>query len=408
MQDYFSEPEGQALTYTATSSDTAIATVSALNGTLTITGKDAGTSATATITVTAADPYNLTATQTISVSVKSPPTAVGTIPDISGAVNQAGKTFALSPYFSDPDGQTLTYSASASDAYYVSVYVNSSNELEVTPLAAGNATITVTATNPDGLSATQSFSVKLTESVFVGEADAIPGLSSEERLQLETLLTYDTLIINELHNGSDDANDYLEFRNVSAADLSLDNWHLSLLIGDGNVVVPFPPGTVIPAGDVLLLTNTKLVDTAEASVSSVAVETFALPQEEFALILQGPLGIGDLAVNYFQAETEFASETAPVLTVDTVWHRNQPVVSGYLAEAWSSNIQGTPGYRHLTERADLNNDGTVDILDLVLVASQFNMKGTAADLNADGIVNIQDLVLIATALNDVVAAPTAQ
>ena len=226
-------------------------------------------------------------------------------------------------------------------------------------------------------------------------------------MRLSRSLTYDTLIFNELHNGSDDTNDWLELRNVSTADLSLDAWELSLLIGAGNVAVGFPTGTVIPAGEVLLLTNTKM-ETADPGVSSVVIETFALPQEEFALILQGPSGIGDLAVNYFQAETQ-PSEMAPVLTVDTVWQRNQPIVSGYLAEAWSRNIEGTPGYRHFAEIADLNNDGTVDILDLVLVASQFGTDATpAADLNADGVVNIQDLILVANALNDVAAAPTAQ
>ena len=407
LNDYFSDPDGQTLVYTASSSNTGIATVSLSTSNLTITGMSSGT---ATVTVTATDTF-ATASQTISVTVKDPPTAVGTIPNISGAVNQAGKTFALSPYFSDPDGQTLTYAASASDTYYVSVYVNSSNELEVTPQAAGNATITVTATNPDGLSATQSFSVAFTESVFVGEADAIPGLSSEAQLQLGASINYDTLIFNELHNGSDDTNDWLELRNVSAAPLSLDDWELSLLMDAGNVVVTFPAGTMVPAGDVLLLVNTAPIGTGDTDVSSVVVDTFALPQEEFALILQGPSGIGDLAVNYFQAETQ-PSETAPVLTVDTVWQRNQPIVSGYLAEAWSqSSTQGgfgTPGYRHSSETADLNNDGTVDILDLVLVASQFNMKGTAADLNADGTVNIQDLVLVANAVNDIAAAPTAQ
>ena len=290
----------------------------------------------------------------------------------------------------------------------MSVYVNSSNELEVTPMAAGNATITVTATNPDGLSATQSFSVAFTESVFVGEADAIPGLSSEEQSQLEALFTYDTLIFNELYNGSDDATDYLELRNVSAVDRTLDGWELSVLTNNGNVVVGFPVDTVIPAGEVLLLVNTAPADTADTSVLSVVLETFALPQEEFALILRGPSGIGDLAGNYLESETA-ASERPPALAVDTVWHRTQPVVSGYLAEAWSTSTAGTPGYRQPVEMADLNNDGVVNILDLVLVASQFGTNdATAADLNADGAVNIQDLVLIANALTDVAGAPSVQ
>ena len=231
--------------------------------------------------------------------------------------------------------------------------------------------------------------------VIAQAADTLPGLSSDELSQLGALVTDNTLIFNELYNGSDDATDYLELRNVSSADLSLDDWQLSILMGGGNVVVAFPTGTVIPARDVLLLTN--------------AVDTFALPQKEFALILQGPSGIGDLAVNYFQTEWESASEMAPFLTVDTIWQRNRPIVSGYLAEAWTESTQGTPGYRPLTERADLNNDGTIDILDLVLVASQFGKDATpTADLNADGIVNIQDLVVVANAVNDIAAAPTAQ
>ena len=48
--------------------------------------------------------------------------------------------------------------------------------------------------------------------------------------------------------------------------------------------------------------------------------------------------------------------------------------------------------------ADVNEDGIVNIQDLVLVASSFGQTGeNAADVNGDGIVNIQDLVLVAGA-----------
>ena len=399
-QNYFNDPDGQELNINASSSDATVVTVTEASGTLTITGKALGT---ATITVTGTDPFNSVATQTISVSVKNPPTTVGTIPDIAGAVNQAGKTFALSPYFSEPNGQTLTYAASSSDTYYVSVYVNSSNELEVTPRAAGNATITVTATNPDGLSATQSFSVNLTESVFVGEADAIPSLSSQELSQLGALLTYNTVIFNELYNGSDDTTDWLELRNVSAADIALDDWELTIRTGEGHVVVSFPVGTVIPAGKVLLVTNTEM-PTADASVLSVVAETFALPQTDFALILRDPIAFGDITGNYVQDEGE-SPQTAPALTVDTVWERTQPIVFGYRAEAWTESTSqdglGTPGYRHPALTADLNGDGVVNILDLVLVASHFGTTNTTADLNADGTVDMNDLVIVANAWGSV-------
>ena len=47
---------------------------------------------------------------------------------------------------------------------------------------------------------------------------------------------------------------------------------------------------------------------------------------------------------------------------------------------------------------DLNFDGVVNILDLVLVANAFG-DPTGPDLNSDGVVNILDLVLVATAFN---------
>ena len=57
--------------------------------------------------------------------------------------------------------------------------------------------------------------------------------------------------------------------------------------------------------------------------------------------------------------------------------------------------------------ADLNNDGVVNILDLVLVASHFGTTNAAADLNADGTVNMDDLVFVANAWGMVAGAPTA-
>ena len=333
--------------------------------------------------------------------------------------------------FSDPDGDTLTYTATSSDSAVATVSVSGST-FTITGVAVGTATITVTAIDPGGLSAEQSFSITVdpppdiagsvsdvaatTVDPLAGgtggvglAADAVPGLSSQEVSQLAALLRYDTVIFNELHNGAVDTNDWLELRNVSGADLSLDGWQLTIRTGSGSVVIPFPTGTVIPAGEVLLLTNTEIA-AADTSVSSVVAETFVLPQTDFALVLRSPTAFGDIAGNYFQAEGE-RPETAPALTVDTVWYRTQPFVFGYRAEAWAESRDGlgTPGSRHPSSAADLNNDGVVNILDLVLVASQFGSTGaTAADLNSDNTVNIQDLVLVANALGDVAGAPGAE
>ena len=55
---------------------------------------------------------------------------------------------------------------------------------------------------------------------------------------------------------------------------------------------------------------------------------------------------------------------------------------------------------------DVNADGVVNIMDLVLVASNFGEIGqNVADINGDGQVNIADLVLVAGAFGNAAAAP---
>ena len=60
--------------------------------------------------------------------------------------------------------------------------------------------------------------------------------------------------------------------------------------------------------------------------------------------------------------------------------------------------------------ADINNDGSVNILDLILIASDLGNVGTniAADVNGDGVVSILDLVLVAGMFEEAAAAPAAQ
>ena len=69
----------------------------------------------------------------------------------SVSVNVAGN-------FTDPDGNTLSFAAASSDDAVATASVSGSN-VTIEGVSAGTATVTVTASDPGGLSATQSISV---------------------------------------------------------------------------------------------------------------------------------------------------------------------------------------------------------------------------------------------------------
>ena len=68
----------------------------------------------------------------------------------------------LDNYFSDPDGDTLGFSADINSSQVASVELSDTGFLIVRAQGSGAATITVSATDPDGLSTAQSFTVTTT------------------------------------------------------------------------------------------------------------------------------------------------------------------------------------------------------------------------------------------------------
>ena len=152
---YFNDPDGDALTYTAASSNAATASVTVAGSVVTITGVAQGV---ASVTVTARDPGGLSAQQTMTVSVPNRgPTAVGTIPAQAVFVGETAPV-EMSTYFNDPDGDVLTYSAASSNATVVSASVAGS-VVSLEAITKGTATVTVTARDPGGLSVQQSLAV---------------------------------------------------------------------------------------------------------------------------------------------------------------------------------------------------------------------------------------------------------
>ncbi len=155
LSPYFTDADGDALTYTAQSSNTGVATVAVLGSVATVTAVAPGTSA---VQVTATDPGGASATQRFDVTVANrAPETVGSIPAETVEVGMSADVN-VARYFTDPDGDALTYAATSDDRAVARVSVSGS-VATVRAVAAGTATVTVTATDPGGLSATQSLAV---------------------------------------------------------------------------------------------------------------------------------------------------------------------------------------------------------------------------------------------------------
>ncbi len=96
----------------------------------------------------------------IAGGANQPPVSVGILEDLILRVGAGTGTVALSGAFRDPESDTLTYGASSS-VTTVATVTSSAAQLTITPVAAGRATITVTATDMAGSnnSTTQRFTV---------------------------------------------------------------------------------------------------------------------------------------------------------------------------------------------------------------------------------------------------------
>ncbi len=170
LANRFADQDGDSLTYTAVSSDSAVASVTVNGSQLDITPVGVGT---ATVTVTANDghggsesvTFDVTVTQItipVPVPVNHDPTVTASIGSQSVTLGATGPSIDLANRFADQDGDSLTYTAVSSDSAVASVTVNGS-QLDITPVAVGTSTITVTVNDGRGGTATMTFDVTVTQ-----------------------------------------------------------------------------------------------------------------------------------------------------------------------------------------------------------------------------------------------------
>ena len=181
---HFTDPDGDMLEYSATSSDTTRAKVTVVGSTVTATGASVGR---AVVTVTARDPGGLSAEQSFGVTVPNrPPVAVGTIADREIEVDSVVAVDVL-PHFTDPDGDMLEYSATSSDTTRAKVTVVGST-VTATGASVGRAVVTVTARDPGGLSAEQSFGVTVPNRPPVAV-----GTIADREMEVDSVVAVDVL-----------------------------------------------------------------------------------------------------------------------------------------------------------------------------------------------------------------------
>ena len=241
---YFSDPDGDALTFEASSSNTSVVVVNA-----TATGAEMNALAvgTATVTITARDPERLDANQTFAVNVTEQggsdanlaPVSVGI--GISAQTLEVGdsRTWTASSYFSDPDDDELTFEASSSNTSVASVTANGA-EVEMDALAEGTATVTITARDPEGLAANQTFAVEVTEQ---GGSDAnLAPVSVRIGISAQTLEVGDSRTWTASSYFSDPDDDELTFEasssNTSVASVTADGAEVEMdALAEGTATV---------------------------------------------------------------------------------------------------------------------------------------------------------------------------
>jgi hypothetical protein len=162
LSQYFQDPDGDSLNYNVQLSNGNV-THSVTGSILTITGVKVGNTI---VTVTADDGKGNTVSETFTATVTDTTTSddtptnqaptARTIPDGTVKVGES-KNVLLDNYFSDPDGDNLTYTVTSNNSNIIKTL--SGSTLNIKGNREGTSVITVTAKDPSGLSVKQSFTV---------------------------------------------------------------------------------------------------------------------------------------------------------------------------------------------------------------------------------------------------------
>ena len=204
LNDYFVDPEGDTLTFSAVSSRQTFATVDIVGNTMTIKGLQVGDSQG---TLTIRDGFNDPVREFFSIRIVNiGPEVVGDIPELTTYRNESN-VVDLSQYFNDPDNDTLTYKVVPRKDNVVRTQVLSNGQLNVTGRAVDSTVIDVVAEDAHRGQVTTSFLV------FVSNYEPVV----EREVPSQMLVRGEETSIPLRGLFSDKENDPLEYR-VSVED----------------------------------------------------------------------------------------------------------------------------------------------------------------------------------------------
>ena len=191
------------------------------------------------------------------------------IPD-QAVVEGQTVTVDISASFTDPDGDALTHAAATSNAE-IATAILSGAELSVTGVAQGAAAVTVTATDPRGLSAAQSFAVEVAaaapamvtvtpDAATLTAIDQTISLSAEVRDQLGRPIT-DAIVV---------------WSSADTAVATVDTSGLVTAVADGSATVTALSGEVSGSASVVVSQTAATVEITPATHTLAAGDTVRL------------------------------------------------------------------------------------------------------------------------------------
>jgi len=218
----FEDPDMDEITLAAESSDLKVVTAAIRQDRVVLRGVYPGT---ATITVRATDPGMLSGTTSFEALVPN------RAPELEERIRpvrlipRGAAGWNLNEHFSDPDGQDLTFSAVSTDTAVASPATGAAM-LTVVAGTAGMAWITVTATDPGGLTASQRFPVTVVEPVRLLRDDFDSNESLDDWLFTDTRRR---VVDGKLRMTSNNANELA----LARTPLRATEWEVTASMGNG-------------------------------------------------------------------------------------------------------------------------------------------------------------------------------